>query len=50
MLPISEKRDNLVLKAIYLFIYLFILVILAHERFVRKKKNLSWAKNNTTKF
>ena len=38
MLPISEKRDNLVLKAIYLFIYLFILVILAHERFVRKKK------------
>ena len=38
MLPITEKRDNLVLKAVYFFIYLFILVILAHERFVRKKK------------
>ena len=37
MLPITEKRDNLVLKAVYFFIYLFILVILAHERFVRKK-------------
>ena len=34
-LLLPENRDNLVLKAVY---FLFILVILAHERFVRKKK------------
>ena len=47
MLPITEKWDNLVLKAVFFFSLLF-LIILAHERLVQK--NLPWAKNNTTNF
>lgn len=45
MLPITEKRDSLVLNAVSFFYFSF----LAHERLVQKKKR-SWAKNNTTKF
>ena len=40
MLPITEKRGNLVLKAVFFFSLLF-LIILAHERLVQIKPPLS---------
>ena len=46
MLPVTEKRDDLVLNAVSFFYFSF----LARERLVQKNKKRSWTKNNTTNF